>query len=344
MKPSKSKFTLAPVLALLPLILPFPRNVRAQNSVRPTAFRHFAMEGPGTCANSLPMTHEIKAAIASDRGISDALRDNNLSVDEMPENWFCLERAQLSDHEVGLVAVSEGPDMGANLTQFRLLRRTPSGYQIILKVGGLGIDILKTKSNGLQDVASGIVTGMKSFDTNTYRFDGREYRLIRRQSEVRDAAVPRDLSKYETRAPLVQAATDNDSGPISELARAWIWERWKSQKFAYLKVSTHDENHNQKTVEYFITQNDDKDWELILKIHSATWRREEPSAPPRKIVDDDLWVASALERVDTTLDSWDEDAVHYGVKAPQKFPDDQNVAPADFRLCFLDGDSQIDAL
>lgn len=64
---------------------------------------------------------------------------------------------------------------GANIGPFWVFRNTPHGYELLLVVDALELEILRTKSNGLRDIRTTRVTAREVLQTN-YEYDGKKYR------------------------------------------------------------------------------------------------------------------------------------------------------------------------
>jgi hypothetical protein len=108
--------------------------------------------------------------------------------------------------------------------------------------------------------------------------------------------VQRDLSKYETHKPFIQAL-GQDEEPILAEARAWIWKRWQAHKRSYVEVSTQDADGEKRDCQYFIDDATEKGvWQVTLKIHQTVWDQDSPSGPRYLVVEDKLEVAGQVEK------------------------------------------------
>jgi hypothetical protein len=284
------------------------------------------------CPQPVPLDEPMKQTLAEDPTIADVLKDDQLSAAQMPGNWFEICPTTLGDSEEGWVAISTGPEVGANFTVFRILRRSPKGYSVVLKAGALGITLLTSETHGLRDVRTGILIGLEYDEERLLRFDGDRYQVISRESTQVDVTAPTDLTRFETREPLIQPPSDNDSQDVFTPAREWIWSKWKARTPAHLTIKSHDENDNQQTAEYFVTKNSEDDWVIVLKIHRDSWERDEGTGPLHRVTGDDLSSASIVRRVDTSVDNADDDLHTVNSKV---FPDDVGIAPDKYRLQFM---------
>ena len=64
--------------------------------------------------------------------------------------------------------------MGPNLGPFWVFRKTADGHSLVLSTLAAGLQILKSKTNGLRDIKAGALVGLKPSYV-TYKFDGHTY-------------------------------------------------------------------------------------------------------------------------------------------------------------------------
>jgi len=151
-------------------------------------------------------------------------------------------------------------------------------------------------------------------------FDGKSYQIARRISELVGAKVPGDLTAYETRGPLVQLPGQTAES-VRAQARAWIWQKWWTQK-SYLTIKARDEEADETTT-YYIAPDKKGEWQIIIKTHRVL--RATPTQG--SITEDKLSIATDVERVEPgTEDSFHAHAV----------PDTEIVPESKYRLQFLD--------
>jgi hypothetical protein len=90
--------------------------------------------------------------------------------------WF--EASQIHLDGAGeidlLVKAKNGCLLGANIGPFWIFRKAQDGYELVLNVSALGLELLPTRTNGHKDVSAGAVAGGE-FGTVVYKFDGRRY-------------------------------------------------------------------------------------------------------------------------------------------------------------------------
>jgi hypothetical protein len=273
----------------------------------------FAFEHP------LALNEAAKKALATSPALADDLKRKNLAPKDLPDGWFTASRIHLGVGVAGLVVM--GPI--ANNAPFWVLRQTASGYDLVLDTTGSDLKLLKTRTNGLRDIKASALVGVAHWGSLEFQFDGHNYRLAKRAGGSIGAKVPRDLADYATHAPFVQPA-DNDAGQVLAQARTWIWEQWKAHKRFYVTVSAQDDDGNQETYHLY-TSSAPAYPGLILKIHKTEWEKDSPVESRRNITEDDLWVASDLERVYAAEDEDHE---------PQVIPNEKSVSASVYRLGF----------
>src|ERR1700741_3369113 len=95
--------------------------------------------------------------------------EKNMSVKEVD-----LNRDGVSEYEVEL----SGPCVcGMVNCSIYLYRQTPAGYESILEdAAGLGLELLKTSSNGYVDVRVDARDSAATQSRTVYKFDGKRYR------------------------------------------------------------------------------------------------------------------------------------------------------------------------
>ncbi len=218
--------------------------------------------------------------------------------------------------------------LGANTAQMWVLRKTQTGFQIVLSQVGLGMNVLSTRTRGLRDIRVGAAVGGYA-DEIEYKFDGRSYQVARRTSELIGAELPSSLSVYETRKSLTQLPGQTAESVCAQ-ARAWIWQQWW-QRRSYLKIQTRDDKADE-TTSYYIAPNTKGEWQIIIKTHRVL--RATPTQ--RSITEDELSIATDLQRIEATADD---------SHRPRVMPDTENVSESKYRLQFLDyGERIIDTL
>jgi len=155
---------------LLTGFLLFPANAQItqkKNTVEQTSFSmEFPFEQP------VVLSEAAKKALATDRGIADVMKDDHLSIESIPKDWFTASEVHLGPKsETDLVVMGIGISLGTYSAGFWILRQTLQGYEIVLAVDTHDLALLGTSTNGLRDIETGLSTG----GSNTSRFDGHRY-------------------------------------------------------------------------------------------------------------------------------------------------------------------------
>jgi len=273
-------------------------------------------------------------ALSEDKRVARCLKKNRLRAEQLPSNWFAASVIHLDGRdEADLVVLPGGriPDtpkgsispnvclIGANTAQMWVLRKTQASFQVVLSQTGLGMNVLSTRTRGLRDITIGAAVGGYD-DEIEYKFDGKSYQIVRRISELVGAKVPGDLTGYETRERLVQLPGQARESVCAQ-ARAWIWQKWRTQK-SYLQIKTRDEEADETTT-YYIAPDEKGEWQVTIKTRRIL--RAQPTHS--SIVEDKLSIATDVERVEPGT----EESFHAHV-----IPDTENVAESRYRLQFLD--------
>jgi hypothetical protein len=116
-----------------------------------------------------------------------------LTPEKLPGNWFVASVIHLDGPiELDLIALPAGrlPEtpggkisanvclIGPNTGGFWVLRRTPTGFQLVLSQMAHSLEILNTRSNGLRDIRLYTIA-VREHTITDYKFSGREYHLTR---------------------------------------------------------------------------------------------------------------------------------------------------------------------
>jgi hypothetical protein len=277
------------------------------------------------------------SALSKDELVASCLENNNLRLEELPANWFIASEIHLAgsnERDLVVTANEYGPEpaagelppygclTGASTTHFWVLRKTSGGFSLVLSQMALGLTVLHGRTNGLRDIQVGANIGASYYSTIDYRFDGHSYEIAARSFGLAGAEVPSDLSGYETAKPFVQRR-GQPAEPIRAKARAWLWQRWKAHKLAYLKVRMIQHDGSVETCRYFINKSDKDEWQVIVTSH-----RVEHSVKSRPgVIDDDLTIATQVQRIDPATDD---------SGSPDVLADTEELPVSKYRLQFLD--------
>jgi hypothetical protein len=110
---------------------------------------------------------EALLVLAKDKHVGSCLSSQGLTPEKLPGNWFVASVIHLDGPiELDLIALPAGrlPEtpggkisanvclIGPNTGGFWVLRRTPTGFQLVLSQMAHSLEILNTRSNGLRDI------------------------------------------------------------------------------------------------------------------------------------------------------------------------------------------------
>ena len=267
----------------------------------------------------------VRQLLASDKDVTIRLEHQHLSPEQLPADWFTASEQDFG-HGNGAYLVVMGASVmrGANINPFWIFRQSPKACDLLLSVGAHDVKVLGTRTNGLPDLKTDAMTAVYYFE-NRYTFDGRKYEVVERRSQPIGVEIPRNLSRFATRKPLVQAVGQNPEPILSE-ARAWLWRRWLLRRQSDLKVTLHSKEGDETTTTYFMRRTDDH-LEVIIQVHRILADRAPHSGARRPLVEDEILVATDIER---------RLALEGNLERRTKLPADQGASPDSYELHFSD--------
>jgi hypothetical protein len=159
------------------IFLSFVSLVLAQNRVAPREVRSKLFK------QVLAQFPELRECVEKEEGGTRAAEER-ASAEEVD-----LNRDRVPEYEFQL---SSPCDCGMVNCSIYLYRQSVTGYELILDgASGLGLEVLKTSSNGYADVRVEARDTAATRATTTYKFDGKQYRESR--------STVTDMSTGETR-------------------------------------------------------------------------------------------------------------------------------------------------
>jgi hypothetical protein len=98
------------------------------------------------------------------------------SRDNVPATWYEASQIHLDGPgETDLVVKAKNACMmGPNLGPYWVFRKTVYGHILVLSTDAVGVQILKTETNGLRNIRTGAFVSLKPSYV-LYKFDGRAY-------------------------------------------------------------------------------------------------------------------------------------------------------------------------
>lgn len=109
---------------------------------------------------------EFRECVQQADGGDSAARENAY-IEELD-----LNRDGVKEYQVEL----SGCGCGAHNCSLYLYRRAGQGFEQILDSSGMGLEVLKTSTNGYSDVRVGARNNAATESETTYKFDGKQYR------------------------------------------------------------------------------------------------------------------------------------------------------------------------
>jgi hypothetical protein len=179
---------------LLTGFLLFPASAQIAHKKVAVEQTSFSMEFP--FEQPVPLSEAAKKALTTDRGIADVMKDDQLSIESIPKDWFTASEVHLGPNsETDLVVMGIGISMGPYSAGFWILRQTPQGYEIVLAVHAHSLALLDSSTNGFRDIESGLST-LNESNSDIYKFDGHRYQIGEPIQESPSSKVPAGEAKF----------------------------------------------------------------------------------------------------------------------------------------------------
>jgi hypothetical protein len=113
--------------------------------------------------------------LRNDRVILNCSRAAKMSPDQVPALWFVAFEIHL-DGSIEKDLIVQGRDlhlgpapnrclMGANVAPFRVLRKTQTGYSLVLGLAAHDLRVLETRSKGFRDIEASAMTAVTGYST-----------------------------------------------------------------------------------------------------------------------------------------------------------------------------------
>jgi hypothetical protein len=125
----------------------------------------------------------VFAILAKDETVHRVLRNQDISVANLPASWFSAAQAQLGGAgEKDFIVAAEGPLMGANISPFWVFIHDSRGYKLVLSISVHDLVVKRTRSHGYKDLELDAMTA-STITTARFRFDGNEYKKFSGRTE-----------------------------------------------------------------------------------------------------------------------------------------------------------------
>jgi len=312
------------LLLLVAALAVFCTNAQQSHKAVPHPLISFSAEDD-KFAHAVPLPDCVRRLLASDEHVINTLKYEQLPAEQLPADWFTASRTELGAHSGAYyVVMGAGVMRGANINPFWIFQRSPKSCNLLLSVGAHDLAVLKTSTNGLRDIEISALTAVRYFQTR-YKFEGHSYQVAKRTSQPIGEETPRDLSKFETRAPLVQGVGLNPETIVKE-ARAWLWQQWWHEKPSYLKITLYSIEGDETTISYFIRKTGQR-LEVVIQTHRDLVDRVPHPGNRHPIVEDEMVVAVDVEQRLALANNPDRKTV---------VSEDQEASPDTYELYFDD--------
>ena len=124
--------------------------------------------------------------LAKDNEVSDCLADNPIPKSGSLAAWFAASEVHLGgpgEEDLVVLPIADGDRFLCfhsveGIGFFWVFRKAGKNYQLVLKTGGLGLSVLRTRHNGYRDIESDGQAGVY-YTRNIYHFQNGSYREFR---------------------------------------------------------------------------------------------------------------------------------------------------------------------
>jgi len=275
--------------------------------------------------HAVPLPDCARRSLASDGHVAIALQHDHLSPEQLPGDWFSASERKLGHSDwTYLLVMGAGRMRGANINPFWIFWKSAKSCDLVLSVGAHDLEVLRTRTNGLPDIKIAAATPVRYFESQ-FKFDGHSYQAVKRTSQPIGEEIPRKLSDFETREPLVQGVGQNPD-PILCEARAWLWRQWWLEKASYLRVTLYSIEGDKTTTRYFIRKTGGQ-LQVMIQIHKVPADRIPHSGARHPVVEDEIVVAADVQR---------RLALKNNPDRKTEVPEDQEASPDSYELYFMD--------
>ena len=141
------------------------------------------------------LPQEALRVLAKEVGVASCLENEGVSSEQLPSSWFIASEIHLDGpNELDLVVLPNlasepqrhpGPALcflGANTGQFWIIRKMPSGYQLVLSLFTHALTVLDSRSNRLRDIEA-VTVSVDGETTSLFKFNGEQYELYSEKNE-----------------------------------------------------------------------------------------------------------------------------------------------------------------
>jgi hypothetical protein len=168
---------------VLLLLLTSGNQLSPQASKRAEALREqtdFGAEGDFERPVAIPgaALQQLRTSKNRDDLIQMCVENEGIPVDKIPPSWFVASEIRLSrSPSSGLVVRGEHPCLGgAHISQFWVLAKSTTGYEIVFRGRADALSVLPTRTNGYRDLQLIIVTRAGAYvDEVNFRYRNGHY-------------------------------------------------------------------------------------------------------------------------------------------------------------------------
>jgi hypothetical protein len=119
--------------------------------------------------------------LKKDQLVQETLKDENLSLEQLPDSWFIASEIALGPaEETDYLVQGQQFLVGAHATHFWIFRETPSGMKLVLQAFADGLTTSGKRYGHFRIIETNNLTAV-SFVKTYYRFLGDDYRQFRQE-------------------------------------------------------------------------------------------------------------------------------------------------------------------
>lgn len=154
-----------------------PHGAESRQAKKPPSQEQIRFGLEESINRPVPIPDGVLAALKIDSEVrTSRCVDDDQPSPRISASWFEASQIHLDGPEEidVLVKAKNACLFGANIGPFWIFRKTQRGYELVLNVSALGVELLPSRTSGHKDVSAGAVAGGKSVIV-FYKFDGHRY-------------------------------------------------------------------------------------------------------------------------------------------------------------------------
>jgi hypothetical protein len=241
--------------------------------------------------NPTALPAPVLKLLAADPHVANTLKQQKIPPAELPKEWFTASRIKLgASSEEGFIVMGAKVMGGANINSFWVFRHSHHDYQVVFTAAVHDLSFMKALTNGLRNIQIVSLTASQRSEA-VCKFDGKVYRVAERSSGPIGVEIPANLTTLQLQQSFVQPANQDSTSTLNQ-ARAWLWQQWRLQKTAVLKVKLHFTEGDTTEITYYLESAAPGAGQLTIQKHQVVVDRSKPWS----LVEDQIFTATILDR------------------------------------------------